>query len=94
MCPTSTACYGKWDGQNVTRRDKWRLAAVCKPSSHGDTLVVWKLDRLGRGQRHFGRQIPIPNGWQNRMDSAQEAYFERIRHHIQRPGFRPLKATN
>jgi DNA invertase Pin-like site-specific DNA recombinase len=29
----------------------------------GDTLVVWRLDRLGRGLKHFDRRITRAGGW-------------------------------
>ena len=35
------------------RDDRPGLAACLKAIRHGDTLVVWKLDRLGRDLRHL-----------------------------------------
>jgi DNA invertase Pin-like site-specific DNA recombinase len=35
------------------RDDRTGLAACLKALRHGDTLVVWKLDRLGRDLRHL-----------------------------------------
>ena len=37
-----------------TRTDRPTLAQVLDQLRPGDTLVVWKLDRLGRSLRHLG----------------------------------------
>jgi DNA invertase Pin-like site-specific DNA recombinase len=42
------------------RDDRPGLTACLKALREKDTLVVWKLDRLGRDLRHLE---PIPVGW-------------------------------
>lgn len=39
------------------RDDRPELAALLKYARHGDTIVVWKLDRLGRSLSHIVRTI-------------------------------------
>jgi DNA invertase Pin-like site-specific DNA recombinase len=41
------------DTASGKRDDRPGLAACLKALRHGDTLVVWKLDRLGRDLRHL-----------------------------------------
>lgn len=41
------------DAASGKRDDRPGLAACLKASREGDTLVVWKLDRLGRDLRHL-----------------------------------------
>src|SRR5918997_6729601 len=43
-----------YEDQASGRRDNWPgLAACLKALRQGDTLVAWKLDRLGRDLRHL-----------------------------------------
>lgn len=41
------------DRASGKKDDRPELAACLKAMRHGDTLVVWKLDRLGRDLRHL-----------------------------------------
>ena len=41
------------DQASGKKDDRPHLAACLKALRHGDTLLVWKLDRLGRDQRHL-----------------------------------------
>lgn len=41
------------DKASGKREDRPELAACLKALRHGDTLLVWKLDRLGRDLRHL-----------------------------------------
>jgi len=45
------ALYG--DKASGAKEDRPHLAACLKALRAGDTLVVWKLDRLGRDLRHL-----------------------------------------
>jgi Resolvase, N terminal domain len=45
-------------GQSVGTLDNWKeLARVLDRLRPGDTLVVWRLDRLGRSLRHLGETV-------------------------------------
>src|SRR3954468_16060630 len=45
------------DAASGKRDDRPGLAACLKALRQGDTLVVWKLDRLGRDLRHLGNTV-------------------------------------
>ena len=46
-----------FDKLSGAREDLPRLAACNKALRRGDTLVVWRLDRLGRSMRHLVNMI-------------------------------------
>jgi DNA invertase Pin-like site-specific DNA recombinase len=51
---TSAGCARLWvDVASGSRDDRPQLAAVLEQLLPGDTLVVWRLDRLGRSLRHL-----------------------------------------
>jgi DNA invertase Pin-like site-specific DNA recombinase len=51
---TAAGCYRVFvDRASGARTDRPQLAAVLDQLRPGDTLVVWKLDRLGRSLRHL-----------------------------------------
>ncbi len=50
----SAGCSRIWsDTASGTRTDRPQLVAVFDPLRAGDTLVVWRLDRLGRSLPHL-----------------------------------------
>jgi hypothetical protein len=46
------------------------LDAALKALRRGDTLIVWKLDRLGRDLRHLIKRRPRPQHAQHRFQGA------------------------
>ena len=70
------------DAASGKREDRPGLAACLKALREGDTLVVWKLDRLGRDLRHLvntvddlakrsiGFKVPDPTGLRVRVGAA------------------------
>ena len=51
---TQAGCYRVFtDRASGARADRPQLTAVLDQLRPGDTLVVWKLDRLGRSLRHL-----------------------------------------
>ena len=51
-------CYE--DAASGKRDDRPGLAACLKALREGDTLIVWKLDRLGRDLRHLVNTVHDP----------------------------------
>lgn len=50
----AAGCYRVWsDTASGTRADRPELAAVLDQARPGDTLTVWRLDRLGRSLDHL-----------------------------------------
>ena len=50
----AAGCYRTWtDVASGVRKDRPQLALVLDQLRRGDTLVVWKLDRLGRSLPHL-----------------------------------------
>ena len=60
ICNVMLCCAAGVDAQHIyedatpgKRDDRPGLAACLKALRDGDTLIVWKLDRLGRDLRHL-----------------------------------------
>src|SRR5579863_4697165 len=69
----------KDDGLSGATTKRPALLRCLKKLEHGDTLTVWKLDRLGRSLRdlitmlddlkHRGVKIPFPHGGNRHRDA-------------------------
>ncbi|MFZ2173318.1 MAG: recombinase family protein [Rhodococcus sp. (in: high G+C Gram-positive bacteria)] len=56
----AAGCFRVWEEvASGARRDRPELAAVLDQLRPGDTLVVWKLDRLGRSLQHLLETVSL-----------------------------------
>lgn len=62
------------DKASGKKEDRPQLAACLKALRAGDTLIVWKLDRLGRDLRHL---VNIVHDLTERGGGAQSANWPR-----------------
>jgi hypothetical protein len=61
------------DTASGKRDDRPGLAACLKALREKDTLVVWKLDRLGRDLRHLVNTVHEPRGNDRHDDTERQA---------------------
>lgn len=70
----TAGCYRVFvDVASGARDDRPQLVAVLDQLRPGDTLVVWRLDRLGRSLRHLIDTVTELQGRQVGFRSLQEA---------------------
>ena len=78
----------KDDGLSGATTKRPALLRCLKKLEHGDTLIVWKLDRLGRSLRDLiamlddlqrsRREIPFPHGGDRHRDATGRAMWQMI----------------
>ena len=90
---TSAGCARLWvDVASGSRDDRPQLAAVLKQLLPGDTLVVWRLDRLGRSLRHLIDTVTALDERGVGFRSLQESIDRH--HHVRRPaGVPPVRGA-
>lgn len=84
---TAAGCARLWtDVASGSRDDRPQLAALLKQLLPGDTLLVWRLDRLGRSLRHL---IDTVTALDERRRLSVAAGVHR-HDHLRRPARLPL----